>query len=129
MPGVISGFMLLQRFGLDRKGRADLLRAAGSLDLQKLEGVLRTSGAEHFLVASIIPEYTGGDDQDDDEVPWSIEPYTSLERAGRLKKEADSIWHKMTHLPKDPFCTICNECKAQRRQCRRGQGFGGAKAA
>ena len=70
----------------------------------------------------------GGDvkgSDDDDEPQWAIEPYISPERAGRLKREAESIWHKMTHLPKNPFCQICNECKAQRRQCRRGQGFGG----
>ena len=67
------------------------------------------------------------DDSGSDEV--DIEPaeaqYMSAKRREQLMREAQSVWHMMTHLPKNPFCQICNECKAQKRQCRKGGGFGG----
>ena len=50
LPNVITGFLLLRKLGLDRKGRAELLRAAKGMELDKLEHVLRTSEAEHFTV-------------------------------------------------------------------------------
>ena len=59
LPSVISGFLLLQRLGLDRKGRADLLRATGGLDLQRIEQVLRSSEAEHFGRRNHTPAYWG----------------------------------------------------------------------
>ena len=35
--------------------------------------------------------------------------------SGKPSKEHNLI----THLPKDPDCPICNQCKIQRQQCRR----------
>ena len=52
LPPVISGFLLLRKLGLDRKGRSDLIRAAKVLDLPALERVLRSSEAEHFTSRS-----------------------------------------------------------------------------
>ena len=48
LPEVISGFLLLHKLGLDRKGCSELLRAAKGLELRILEQVLRSSEAEHF---------------------------------------------------------------------------------
>ena len=110
-------------FALESKPRARPSPASGEVVDDTPEGQDRHGVSEEADDA--IQEADAPDDEDD--APWSIEPYISPERAARYKREAQSIWHKMTHLPKNPFCTICNECKAQRRQCRRGQGFGGPK--
>ena len=64
MPSVISGFLLLRRLGLDRKGRAELLRATGGLDLDRLERVLRTSEAEYFSRSSATGSYAAIDEDD-----------------------------------------------------------------
>ena len=43
-----------------------------------------------------------------------------------LKLEATSIYHQMTHLPKNPWCDHCMRAKMQRKPHRRGatKGFG-----
>ena len=48
LPSVISGFLLLRKLGLTRERRAELMRATGGLELDKLEKVLRVSEAEMF---------------------------------------------------------------------------------
>ena len=37
----------------------------------------------------------------------------------RLKNEAFSLKHLLTHLPKNPFCKTCQRAKPQRKQHRR----------
>ena len=42
----------------------------------------------------------------------------SPEEVNRLKKEAVSTRHLLTHLPKNPFCDACRRAKAKRPQRR-----------
>ena len=70
LPEVFSGFLLLRRLNLDRRGRAELLRASGGLNLSKLEHVLRTSEAEHFSRVTDRHRRTYYA-EDDEENAWS----------------------------------------------------------
>ena len=62
LPEVISGFLLLRKLGIDRKGRSELLRASKGMEISKLEEVLRTSEAEHFARTGAARFAAGGDD-------------------------------------------------------------------
>ncbi len=42
-----------------------------------------------------------------------------LEYQTKLKKDATSMVHLMTHRPKNPYCLICQRAKAQRVACKR----------
>ena len=41
-------------------------------------------------------------------------------RQERLKAEASSVLHKLTHLPKNPFCDSCQRGKMKEKYPRRG---------
>ena len=41
-------------------------------------------------------------------------------RQARLKTEASSVLHKLTHLPKNPFCDSCQRGKMKEKYSRRG---------
>ena len=40
-------------------------------------------------------------------------------RECRLRKEARSLLHQMSHLPKNPFCKVCQETQVKAAQARR----------
>jgi hypothetical protein len=72
LPEIVSGFLLLRKLGLDRKGRAELLRAARGLELPSLEQVLRSSEAEHFTRGS-SGAYLAADEGDYDAGAYAME--------------------------------------------------------
>ena len=49
--------------------------------------------------------------------PEVVPPKVGLPAGTR--EEANSVEHLMTHMPKNPFCTICSVAKIQRKQKRR----------
>ena len=40
-------------------------------------------------------------------------------KEARLRREADSLLHRVAHLPKIPYCRICNETNCKAAQARR----------
>ena len=73
------------------------------------------------------PKYDDDQEDGDDEhcdhedgamVPADSEP-KEQSRAERLQKEATSVEHLLTHLPKNPFCDTCQRAKLFRQQARR----------
>ncbi len=38
------------------------------------------------------------------------------------KTEATSLWHLLTHIPKNSHCPTCQRCKLMNRHHRRGKG-------
>jgi hypothetical protein len=44
------------------------------------------------------------------------EPPPTISKAERLKTEAMSLLHQMTHFPKNPYCRACLRCKIQQVQ-------------
>ena len=73
-------------------------------------------GDEPDLVALDAPP---GEDSDTDK-----EGDVEMSNVERLKKDAVSIPHLLTHHPKNPFCPTCNWAKTLRKQQRRFQNKG-----
>ena len=76
LPSIIAGFRLLRKVGLDRKGRAELLRSSRSMELSSLESVLRSSEAEHFTRSdgAMLAEEDGGALSGEDWAEWDTDP-------------------------------------------------------
>ena len=66
-----------------------------------------------------IPEGLEGAESDDDAGDPDLDQEEPESKVDRLRKEAKSINHMLTHHPKNPFCTICRYSKAQAQPARR----------
>ncbi len=72
-------------------------------------------------IAPAHPGCPGPDPQETDESDVEGEPRVANEQ--KLRLEATSLQHLLTHMPKNPFCRTCVLTKAQRRPARRKGGL------
>ncbi len=63
--------------------------------------------------------FNGGDDDNADPPPLDAQPRARLSASDKLRVEAQSLEHKVFHLPKNPFCEACTMGKMKEKYSRR----------
>ena len=66
------------------------------------------------------PESDSNDD--DSDKPPKAHPVGRSEKERDLKKEALSVHHLLTHMPKNRYCAACMKAKMQKAHCRKKKG-------
>ena len=74
------------------------------------------SDDEELHEAVVVGEIAGDAEVKDEEEKIKEDPKVT----SRLKDEAKSIVHQLTHTPKNPFCGACQRGKMRERYSRRG---------
>ena len=80
----------------------------------------RQYGNTLLSISKAIPPVDGDDaeeDSEDDELDWG----TDSDGRDDLKREALSIRHQLTHVPKNRYCPACLRAKMVRKHARRSK--------